>query len=331
MAPEILDAVLRNALVKSGGRPMFFIWQGGEPTLAGQAFYRQAFKLQRKYSDEGLVRNALQTNGLLLDAEWADLLAENEVLVGLSLDGPEEAHNTYRRTLDGQGTWSRVLKAGRILRKRGVMVNALCCVTRFSENHAQDLYNFFKEEGFGHVQCIPVWETDSKGKIFDYSATPEGYGRFLIELFSAWKADSDGERLSIRLFDSIATMLTGQSAPECGLMRTCGAYLAVEHEGSVYPCDFFVHSSHKLGNVTDVDLSALLNSDRQRLFGSAKAKTPEACSRCQWQPLCNGGCLKFRAFCTGKNGGKAAAPEYVYCSSMRTFFEHALPNFGSPM
>ena len=326
MPLDVLDLVIQNALTGTRNRPLFFIWQGGEPTLAGLAFFQHAIASQKKYAAEDRVYNALQTNGLLIDGSWVDFLVENRFLVGLSLDGPKEIHDTCRYTRNGGGTWVKAREAAQRLHKAGAMLNALCCITRFSEDHAKELYYFFKEEGFHYLQCIPVWETDSQGRPLPFSASPEGYGRFLVELFDVWKADTDGERLSIRQFDSLAAVLAGNPAPECGLLHTCGVYLTVEHDGSVYPCDFFVHPAHSLGNASQSELSALLNSNKQRLFGSAKARVPKTCLACKWRELCNGGCLKYRAFSIDQAHNKSSAsPEYVYCSSMCAFFAHALP------
>ena len=74
-----------------------FGWQGGEPTLAGLDFYKQVVSLQQKYGEAGqVIGNALQTNGILIDDEWAEFLNEYLFLVGLSLDGPKSIHDLYQ-------------------------------------------------------------------------------------------------------------------------------------------------------------------------------------------------------------------------------------------
>ena len=323
MDNALLETLTRKALT-TGARPFSFIWQGGEPTLMGTPFYREALALQKKYAPDGNVENALQTNGLLIDDEWAAFLAESSFLVGISLDGPEDVHDAHRVTSGGRGTWNTVRQAARRLHGAGAMVNGLCCVSRASEGRAADIYRYFKAEGFRYLQCIPVWEVDAKGAPLPFSVSPEGYGEFLVELFDVWNADKVRDRVSIRLFDSLAAVLAGGPPPECGLLRSCGVYLTVEHEGSVYPCDFFVHKAHHLGNVLDHALPQMLNSPKQRRFGQAKSRTPDQCRNCEWITLCRSGCLKFRAFPQGTNGNNSA-PEYVFCRSMVRFFNHAVP------
>ena len=320
MSLATLELMVRQALGRGSG-PVSFIWQGGEPTVMALDFYRKAVELQTVHGRGRQVVNSLQTNGLLVDDAWCAFFQENGFLVGLSLDGPEHVHDRYRRTASGQGSWRLVARAARKLLDAGVMVNAVSCVTEYSAAYARETYASLKSEGFTYMQFIPVIEPDETGQAAAFSVSPERYGAFLCELFDLWLADfqEGNPTTSIRLFESIFFLLLGQPAPECGFMKSCGTYLVVEHQGDVYPCDFFVSPNHRLGNLRETDLEELFNGARQRLFGQAKARLDTECLHCQWLPLCRGGCLKDR-----RNNPEGFQKQY-FCPSMRQFLEHAVP------
>lgn len=320
MSLATLDLIMRQAL-GNGRSPVSFIWQGGEPTVMGIDFYRKAVELHRRYAGDRQVVHSLQTNGLLIDDTWCAFLRENAFLVGLSLDGPEHVHDRYRRAYSGEGSWRRVSRAAGRLLEAGVLVNAMSCVTAYSAPRVHEVYAFLKATGFTYMQFIPVIERDRSGRAASFSVSPEQYGAFLCDLCDLWLADfkEGNPTTSVRLFDTLFFMLRGQPAPECGFMKTCGAYLAIGPAGDAYPCDFFVSAAHRLGNVREASLEALLHSDRQRLFGQAKARLDPECLRCEWLRLCRGGCLKDR-----RNNPEGFRKNY-FCGSMRQFLAHAVP------
>lgn len=323
MSHETLERVIRQSL-EGNPRSFSFIWQGGEPTLMGVDFFRTAVELQKKHGPRTRIGNALQTNGTLLDGQWAEFFRENDFLVGLSLDGDEGAHDTHRRTDDGAGTWQEVRNSARLLLDAGVAVNSVSCITADSATRAADTYHFLRDLGFSHLQFIPVVEKGDDRNLAPFSMTPKGYGRFLCDLFDVWLKDFNGGQpsASIRLFDSIFFTIRGMEAPECGMHQTCGKYLAVEHDGSVYPCDFFVEPAHRLGSVHEHSLGDIFNARKIRTFGGAKAMTPSRCKGCEWLALCGGGCLKDR-----RNNPRNFRENY-FCTSMKMFYSHAVPTLA---
>lgn len=320
MSLETLELVTRQVL-ENPVSTFSFIWQGGEPTLAGLHFFEKAVELQKRYAGATTVTNALQTNGSTINSEWGEFFRRNEFLVGVSLDGPQHIHDHYRRSPDGDGSWHTVFLNARLLLDAGVMTNSVSCVTAYAAEHAHETYCFLREAGFDHMQFIPVVEPDGNGGVADFSVSPEAYGDFLITLFDTWRADfRNGQpTASIRLFDTIFFTIMGHPAPECGMRRTCGLYLAVEHNGDVFPCDFFVEPTHRLGNVDDYKLGDLLNAKQQRLFGGAKANLAAKCRKCKWLKFCGGGCLKDRRY---NPGGERMN---YFCRSMKKFLPHAVP------
>jgi len=320
MSGEVLEEMTRQVMTQSPPH-VSFGWQGGEPTLMGLPFFKKAVELQLRYGAGKSVGNGLQTNGLLLDSEWASFLREYRFLVGLSLDGPEHIHDRDRVLRGGQKTWSNVVDRARLLLDAGVQVNVLTVVTEYSSNFAGEIYRSHKDLGLRFMQFIPCVETDPRDatRAAPYSVSAEQYGRFLISLFDLWLADvKDGvAQTSIRYFDSVFHRYVGMTAPDCTLAEHCGSYLVVEHNGDVFSCDFFVEPEWRLGNVMEGRLVEMLNSPRQREFGGMKSARPVKCERCRWLALCYGGCTKDRLRDPGDLGNMH------FCESHMMFFEHA--------
>jgi uncharacterized protein len=320
MNDEILEETIKQ--VFSQPLPAVSIgWQGGEPTLMGLPFFEKAVALQIRYGKGKSVGNGLQTNGLLIDKDWARFLKKYQFLVGLSLDGPEHIHNRYRLRLGGQDSWTEVMDRTRLMLDEGVEVNALVVVNDYSVQFPQEIYEFHKGLGFDHMQFIPCVETDpaDTSRAAPFSAPAEGYGRFLNKLFDLWLADFQDGRptTSIRFFDSVFYRYVDRDPPECDLRAECGNYVVVEHNGDVYACDFFVEEGWKLGNVMEGKLIHMLNSARQNEFGRIKADLPEACPACEWLRICRGGCTKDRLRDPRDRGHNH------FCQAYKTFFAHA--------
>lgn len=316
MSPRVLEAMVRQ-LVGLGFSPAAFSWQGGEPTLAGLDFYRRAVSLQARWGSPGqIIANSLQTNGLLIDEEWASFLAEYRFLVGLSIDGPRELHDAYRRSGRGGGSFAQAMRAAEVLRRHRVEFNILSVVTPLTVGKARELYRFFVGEGFYYLQFIPCVERAPEGGPAPFTVSPEDYGRFLCELFDTWLAD--GRRASVRLFDAVVERLVTGRSPFCILGPRCDHYLVVEHSGDVYPCDFFVVRRWRLGNLLREPLGRLFGGEKHTQFASMKAQLAPRCRDCEWVEMCWGGCLKDRQFV----GDPRRVPTYL-CPAYRRFFEHA--------
>ena len=322
MSDEVLENMIMQVM-KQSGNEVNITWQGGEPTLMGLPFFKKVIELETKYGQGKVVGNGLQTNGLLLTEEWADFLKEYHFLVGISLDGPQHIHDHYRKTPNGKGSWNIVSRNARMLVKKGVEVNAMTTVTDYSVNYAKEIYQFHKAMGIGWMQFIPIVETDktNTNQAAKFSVSGEQYGKFLCDVFDLWMADyaKGEETTSVRHVESVFFRYVGMEAPECPLKRECGVYLVVEHNGDIYPCDFFVTPETKLGNIADDQLIDLLNSEAMTAFGKRKTLLPESCLSCKWKSYCYGGCTKDRVKDLRDQG------ENHFCVSYKMFLEHADP------
>jgi uncharacterized protein len=320
MNDDTLREMIKQVMMQAGDH-IGFGWQGGEPTLMGLDFFRNVVRYQREFGRGQTVQNGLQTNGLLLNPEWAKFLKDHQFLVGLSIDGPEHVHDKYRRTKGGQPTWTKVHENGRMLLREGAAVNALSVLTDYSVRFPEEIYHFHKEMGFTHMQFIPCVETDKNNpKIAaPFSVSPENYGDFLCTLFDLWRADfnSDQPTTFVRFFDSVFHSYVGYEPPLCTLMRECGIYVVVEHNGDVYSCDFYVEPQWKLGNVHEDQIIELLNCETQKRFGERKLKLEKSCLGCEWLAYCRGGCPKDRS-----NDPRDKNVSH-FCGAYKKFFNHA--------
>jgi uncharacterized protein len=270
-----------------------FAFQGGEPTLAGLAFFEKLVEFQKYYGRNGQsVSNALQTNAMLLDKSWCDLFRAYSWLLGVSLDGPEEVNDRYRFNKEGRGTWKRVMQSVELLQVNRVEFNVLCVLSQANVGQPKELYKFYRRLGIDNLQFIPLAEFDGEGNPLPFTITPEQYGRFLCEMFDLWWPDR--RKVRIRVFDNIAEALAGQKPGTCTMHETCDSYVVVEYNGDVYPCDFFVESGWKLGNIVLDSWPEIARRTRRYSFASKKSLAHPECQACEYQSICHGGCPKFR-------------------------------------
>lgn len=313
MSEATLENVIGKALSHSK-RQCTFSYQGGEPTLAGLDFFKKAAQLQKKYNvNRVLIYNSLQTNGILLDGDWAAFLKENNYMVGLSLDGPKEQHDSCRVGPDNKESFGRVIKAAELLKRHGVEFNILTVVNGANVRNAQKLYRFFKNQEFSYIQFIPcINPLDGSKHVF--SLRPGAYGEFLKKMFDMWYEDVlSGRGISIRQFDNYVGMLMGYPPESCGMSGTCSPQNVVEADGGVYPCDFYVLDPYKLGNLNECDFDEI-ESARGGSGFLAEEGIHSSCLACEFMFICRGGCKRY------KTDGK-----YILCDDYKAFFAYTLP------
>jgi len=302
-----------------------FGWQGGEPTLMGVEFFQRVVELQTRYGRPGsIVANGLQTNATMITDELARLLAEYRFLLGVSLDGPEEVHNTHRKNRKGAGSYKRVIEGIELLNKHRVELNILVAVNNANVTMARSIYSFLLDMGIRYHQYIPIVEFDEQGRPLPYSIDGPQWGAFLKELFEVWYPDAG--RVSVRLFDALLTYLVEGSRILCTMGRDCRQYFLVEHNGDVYPCDFFAAPELRLGNLLETDWSDLLESPRYEAFGRQKSQWNEACESCPFLELCMGDCLKHRFYAAPPARSDPGSLSWL-CSGWKIFYESCLPGF----
>ena len=322
MKEELADELIRQVFeaVDPDGA-VSFAFQGGEPTVAGLPYFRHfAEKVKQHRPPRVRVSFAIQTNGTLLNEDWAQFLKAEGFLVGLSVDGFREAHEAHRVDAEGNGTWKRVLTAKALLDQYAVDYNALCVVTGHCARHPEKAYGSLKNLGFRYIQFIACLDPIGHDRGQEpWSLTPERYGRFLCRVFDLWYRDwVQGNYRSIRLFEDYVHVLLGDGASTCATCGKCGAYLVLEGDGSAYPCDFFVLDHWKIGSIGEMTIADMAASEKTAAFLHWGSVKPVECAACPYGVICNGGCKND--WYTDETGS-----HNYFCASFRELLDHALP------
>ncbi|MBX7255347.1 MAG: anaerobic sulfatase-maturation protein [Candidatus Hydrogenedentes bacterium] len=338
MSDDTLESYIQQYIEAQDVPEIQFAWQGGEPTILGVGFFERAVELQKRYANGKRINNAFQTNGILLDDRWGEFLAQNGFLVGISIDGPQELHDAYRRDKGGRGTFDKVLRGIDTLKKHRVEFNTLTCVNRKNSYHPLEVYRFLKSVGSGFIQFIPIVEriaevTDEdqlvlvspdypdKATVSRWSVEPLQYGKFLSAVFDEWVRNDVGETF-VQIFDVALEAWVGYDPSLCVFAERCGTAMALEHNGDLYSCDHFVYPENRLGNIMEQGIRALVDSEQQKQFGNDKADAlPQYCRSCDVRFVCHGECPKHRFIKTpdGESG-----LNYL-CAGYKHFFTHIAP------
>lgn len=335
MSDELLEKFIKEYIGSQTMNDVLFTWHGGETLMRPLSFYKRAVELQKQYANGKHIDNCIQTNGTLLTDEWCRFFKENNWLVGISIDGPHEFHDEYRKNRQGRPSFVKVMHGIELLKKHGVEWNAMAVVNDYNADYPLDFYNFFKEIGCKYIQFAPIVERivphtdgrhlaspmDKEEKLADFSVSPEQWGNFLCAIFDEWVKKDVGE-IFVQIFDSTLANWMGVQPGVCSMAETCGHAGVMEFNGDVYSCDHYVFPKYKLGNIYKNSLIEMMYSERQQEFGLMKKKSlPQQCKDCEFLFACNGDCPKNR-FAKTKDG----EPGLNYlCSGYYKFFKHVAP------
>ena len=314
MKEDVLEEIIKKAAVYCKGT-CTIVFQGGEPTLRGLDFFEEVIRLQKKYkTEEMMFSNAIQTNGMKLDREWARFFKKNRFLVGISLDGNSFTHDFFRIDSVGEGTFQQVMKGIKILQEESVDYNILTVVTPIVVKKISKIYSFYKEMGFEYLQFIPCLNPIGKeGEKYEFSLSPNQYGQFLKSLFDLWYQDLEkGKIIHIQLFEEYIKMLYRQPPGLCGMAGFCTAQHVIEADGQVYPCDFYVLDRYKLGNIMESSFEEINEVRNSIHFIEESLVIPEKCKDCKYYPLCRGGCKRYRKDVN------------ILCEGYYQFFEYSI-------
>jgi len=337
MPLDVLEEYIKQYIEANEVPEVTFVWHGGEPLIAGIDYYRKAVELQRKYAGGKAILNSLQTNGIMMNADWCRFFHANRFLIGLSVDGPRDIHDAYRVNKAGRPSFDRAMAAVSLMRQYGVEYNTLSVVTNLSEGRGAEVYSFLKSIGSRFMQFLPVLEhimphsvngrpviarPGTEGSVMaPWSVSASGYGKFMTDIFDEWVVSDVGEYF-VQAFDMTLAQWAGVKPGLCIYSETCGDALVVEHNGDVFSCDHFVYPEFRLGNIMTDNLVDLYTSPEQFSFGVNKRNTlPRYCMRCKYYFACRGECPKHR-FLTAETG------EYglnALCEGFLHYFSHVEP------
>lgn len=336
MTDDTLERFISMYIQSQTTPQVLFCWHGGESLMRPLSFYRRVVELQKKYAAGRIIDNTIQTNGTLLDDEWCRFFRDNNWLVGVSVDGPQEFHDEYRRNKMGAPSFRKVMQGINFLKKHGVEWNALAVVNDFNADYPLEFYRFFKEIECRYIQFTPIVERILPRKdgrylaspmdaqdipLADFSVLPAQWGDFLCAVFDEWVRNDVGEYF-VQIFDATLATWVGEQPGVCSMARTCGHAGVMEYNGDVYSCDHFVFPEYKLGNIRTHTLVEMMFSERQQRFGADKRdRLPGQCRQCRYLFACNGECPKNRFATTA-----AGEPGLNYlCEGYRKYFDHVAP------
>lgn len=336
MTDDTLERFISMYIQSQTTPQVLFCWHGGESLMRPLSFYKRVVELQKKYAAGRIIDNTIQTNGTLLDDEWCRFFRDNNWLVGVSVDGPQEFHDEYRRNKMGAPSFRKVMQGINLLKQHGVEWNALAVVNDFNADYPLDFYRFFKEIECRYIQFTPIVERILPRKdgrylaspmdaqdipLADFSVLPAQWGDFLCAIFDEWVRNDVGEYF-VQIFDATLANWVGEQPGVCSMARTCGHAGVMEYNGDVYSCDHFVFPEYKLGNIRTHTLVEMMFSERQQRFGADKRdRLPGQCRQCRYLFACNGECPKNR-FATTADG----EPGLNYlCEGYRKYFDHVAP------
>jgi uncharacterized protein len=338
MSDELLEEFTKQFIEANNVPVVTFTWQGGEPTLMGLDFFRKAIELQKKYSGSKTIENAFQTNGTRLNDDWCKFFTDNNILVGISIDGEEHNHDYYRKTFSGGHTFKRAMKGVEFLHRNKVEFNTLSCVNSYNVHYASETYRFLKRIGSGFIQFLPVVERTTvnpepaslnlvgpafagAASVTEWSVKGDDFGKFLITIFNEW-VRNDVARYFVQIFDTTLANYAGEMPGLCVFSETCGDALVMEHNGDLFSCDHFVYPEYLLGNISETPIIDMVKSQRQFDFGIDKRnKLPQYCLRCEVRYACHGECPKHRI-----NKTPDGKPGLNYlCEGYKRFFHYVEP------
>lgn len=334
MSDILLEKFVEQYFNSQTQNEVMFTWHGGEPLLRPISFYKKALELQKKYGRGRQVANVLQTNGTMLTDAWCEFFKENNFLIGVSIDGPQEFHDEYRRNKGDLPTFVKVMKGIQLLKKHQVEFNAMAVVNDYNADFPVEFYRFFKQLGIEYIQFAPIVERilpkdnglklthpNEEAPVADFSVKPVQWGKFLCGLFDEWIKEDVG-KIFVQYFDSTLANWVGEQPGLCTLAKTCGHAGVMEFNGDVYSCDHYVFPEFRLGNINTDNLASMMYSEQQLKFGANKHdKLPRQCKECEFLFACHGECPKNR-FAKTKDG----EPGLNYlCAGWKMFYDHVAP------
>lgn len=309
MSNEVATAIINNVYKTPDLEQVHFGFQGGEPTLAGLAFFEQFLATAESHKGKVKTTYSLQTNGILIDQQWAQLFQKYNVLIGLSLDGPAKFHDNNRVDFGQNNTHAKVMKAARVLDQYNVQFNILTVVTNKNAQNIDKIYNYLVTNGFRYLQFIPCLEPLDY-KVSNIRKVNDEYYKYLNKLFKVWSNDlKNGKYVSVRFFDNVINMMLGASPEACDMRGVCSVQNVIEADGTTFTCDFYALDKYIIGNAAKDQFQTMIESSTARDFVISSSDHPKECQQCEYYSLCRNGCRRMRV-----------GQKYMYCDALKQFY-----------
>ncbi len=295
-----------------------YIWHGGEPLLLGLDYFKNIVERQRYYKETGFkLTNSIQTNGILIDENWAKFFYDSDFSVGVSIDGLPDLHNKVRKFPNHENSYYRVLEGIKCLKSENVKLGGLCVITNQSVLFSKEILENFVNLGIKKIDFLPFVDFDNNDQTTSLSLAPKELYDFLGSAFDYWFKLDDPD-FEIRIFENIILGLLGEKISLCSFNGNCNQFISINANGDVYHCDFFVgNNSFCFGNIMNDSLGFILTGARYIEYQEIVTHLPKMCGHCKWKKICNGGCTYHR-WIRNKN----FSDKYYFCESRKLLFDH---------
>lgn len=314
MTQEEVAASIEKIVTRIPGCFTKFIWHGGEPLLPGIDFYRHVVEVEKPLIQAGFgIVNVVQSNGTLINEEWAEFLAQEGFGVGLSVDGPPGINDLTRVFPEGEGTSEAIKRGSSLLDARSVEHGFLVVISKHNSDRINEIINFMHEQGKSYklVAVSPIGRAcEARESIMNAG---DSYSDSQIRLLERWLQEGNSNDRSA-LWKYIVPVLTGEPI-ECIFHRDCQqSFIGVDCNADVYPCGRFCGDERfKYGNFLKDSFETVWNHPL-RVEMTQRWENLKSCHPCSFANMCNGGC-PMQGFL---NGG-LAEPDYN-CRQYRRIF-----------
>jgi uncharacterized protein len=296
-----------------------FIWHGGEPTLAGIDFFEKVISLQQFYGKGKKISNEIQTNATLLNEKWIYFFERNRFHIGVSIDGPQEIHDAYRKDHSGKGSFKKVMQGISLLKESKLQWGALVVLTDKSLGSEEQIFDFLVSNEIYNFDLLPITSLNKKTNgSDDHSISPEEFTEIIVKIFTLWW-ELDDPNIQIRLFNETIQVILKEAPLRCICNSPgCANYLTLDWDGTIYPCEAFMEiEDFNLGNILDSTLKEILTNSRYQNFATKTKELDLECSHCKWWQICPGRCI-FDQYKFGEN----LAEKDFLCAFRKMFFPY---------
>ena len=295
-------------------------YHGGEPMLMNPARFERLVDMTKTRLGSRLGSLSMQSNATRVTGDWIAVLRKHNIRISVSLDGPEDIHDSVRVDHEGRGSYSRTLDGFRALQDAGLQPGILCVIN--PGRSGIRAYRHFRSLGITNMDfLIPDVNFDSRPLLYPLpSLTP--VADYLIPIFEDWYSE-DNPNITVRLFEEVITLLLGGTSKTDAIgARGVASYLVIDSDGAILQSDVLKVCAPGVG---DSGLNVMTHG-----FGDLKRAAPLVydivtgaiplavkCRMCPESSVCAGGYLPHRY--SPRNGFDNPS---AWCSDLLALITH---------
>jgi len=283
------------------GPHLSILWHAGEPLTLPCSFYDEASDILHEQTSElqeqGVqIEQHLQTNATLINDAWCECFIRNRIVVGVSIDGPEDIHDSHRRFRNGCGSHSLTMRGIEKLQKHNIPIHAIAVLTAEAMKAPERMYTFFRDHGIHEIGFNVEEQEGVNIQSSMQGLSQEKNYHYFLKTF--WDCNAkDGFPIHLREFDQITEMIIGGQRLLQNEMNRPFSILSVDSSGnfSTFDPELLSVETKKyglfnLGNIRDVSLVKASQTETfQQLLSDMKQGTQLCRDQCNYYGFCGGG------------------------------------------